>query len=142
MKATIILGGNFADNRGEVAFVNDFSFASIKRFYSITNSDEKPLRAWQGHKLDQKNFFCVTGSFQIFYVKVDHWENPSKNLEVKSAILKASESKMLVIPPGYANAILSLESNSKLISFCTLSLNDIAQDDVRFDANTWKTVEY
>ena len=141
MKATIILGGNFADNRGEVAFVNDFSFSDIKRFYTITNAAEKPLRAWQGHKLDQKNFFCVTGSFQIFYVKVDNWENPSKNLEVKSEILKASESKILVIPPGYANAILSLESNSKLISFCTLSLNDISHDDVRFDAKTWKTVE-
>ena len=141
MKATIILGGNFADNRGEVAFVNDFSFSDIKRFYTITNATEKPLRAWQGHKLDQKNFFCVTGSFQIFYVKVDNWENPSKNLEVKSEILKASESKILVIPPGYANAILSLESNSKLISFCTLSLNDISHDDVRFDAKTWKTVE-
>ena len=141
MKATIILGGNFADNRGEVAFVNDFSFSDIKRFYTITNADEKPLRAWQGHKLDQNNFFCVTGSFQIFYVKVDNWENPSKNLEVKSAILKASESNILVIPPGYANAILSLESNSKLISFCTLSLNDISQDDVRFDAKTWKIVE-
>ena len=141
MKATIILGGNFADNRGEVAFVNDFSFSDIKRFYTITNATEKPLRAWQGHKLDQKNFFCVTGSFQLFYVKVDNWENPSKHLEVKSEILKASESKILVIPPGYANAILSLESNSKLISFCTLSLNDISHDDVRFDAKTWKTVE-
>lgn len=139
MKAKTILGGNFADNRGEVAFVNAFSFSDIKRFYTITNSDDQPLRAWQGHKLDQKNFYCVSGSFQIFYVKVDNWENPSKNIEVHSAVLKASESTILVIPPGYANAILSLESNSKLVSFCTLSLNDIAQDDIRFDAKTWKT---
>lgn len=137
MKASIINGGNFSDHRGEVAFANDFSFADIKRFYTITNSDQHPLRAWQGHKLDQKNFYCVAGSFQIFYVKIDNWQNPSPKLEVKSVVLRANQSTILVIPPGYANAILSLESNSKLISFCTLPLSEIQHDDVRFDPKTW-----
>lgn len=134
-----IQGGNFADQRGEVAFVNDFSFADIKRFYTICNSAEKPLRAWQGHKLDQKNFYCTAGSFRIFYVKIDNWENPSKNLEVQSCVLSSSESKILVIPPGFANAILAIEQDSKLISFCTLALDEVALDDVRFEANTWST---
>jgi len=141
MKPTTIEGKVFSDSRGEVAFVNDFSFHNIERFYTITNSDEKPLRAWQGHKLDEKNFYCVAGCFKIFYVKIDNWENPAHNLEVFSTILKSSESKVLRIPAGFANAILSLESNSKLISFCTLSLNDLSHDDVRFDANTWSTDE-
>ena len=51
MKAIIILGGNFADNRGEVAFVNDFSFSDIKRFYTITNAAEKPLSSAKTHKI-------------------------------------------------------------------------------------------
>ena len=58
MKPSKIQGGNFADARGEVAFVNDFEFQNIKRFYTIVNSQENPLRAWQGHKLDEKHFFA------------------------------------------------------------------------------------
>lgn len=137
----IISGGIFSDNRGEVAFVNDFLFTNIKRFYTIKNRITNPLRAWQGHKIDEKNFYCVSGSFKIFYVKIDNWSNPSSNLEVGSAILKASEINILKIPAGYANAVLSLESNSKLLSFSTLSLDKTADDDVRFDAKMWPTNE-
>ena len=107
----------------------------------ISNSDAKPLRAWQGHKFDEKNFFCVQGSFRISFVLIDNWENPSKLLKVESQIIKSTESNIIHIPAGYANAILSLESNSKLISFSTLPLSKIKGDDVRFEPNTWKADE-
>ena len=137
MKAKIIQGGNFSDHRGTLSYVNDFSFKDIERFYIISNSDTHPLRAWQGHKLDAKNFYCLSGSFRIHYVKIDNWENPSKDLAIETVILKVSESKMLHIPAGYANAIESLEPDSKLISFSTLPLSNVSEDDVRYDANYW-----
>lgn len=139
MKPYIIQGGNFEDHRGKISFVNDFSFENIRRFYTISNSETNPLRAWQGHKLDCKNFFCTAGSFKIFYVEVDDWQNPSKNLLVECTIISASDSKVLVIPAGFANAVLSLEPNSQMISFSTLPLSDVALDDVRFDSSTWCT---
>lgn len=142
MKPKIIAGGNFSDHRGTVSYVNDFSFNGIERFYIISNSDAHPVRAWQGHKLDSKNFYCLSGSFRIHYVKIDDWEHPSKDLTIETVTLLASESKMLHIPAGYANAIESLESHSKLLSFSTLPLHNVSDDDdVRYEANYWKLNE-
>ncbi|MBB1194902.1 hypothetical protein DNC80_14625 [Flavobacterium sp. SOK18b] len=134
----IIQGGSFSDHRGTVSYVNDFSFKDIERFYIITNSEEHPLRAWQGHKIDAKNFYCLSGSFRIHYVKIDNWENPSKDVTIETVILTTSESKILHIPAGYANAIESLEPNSKLLSFSTLPLDQVKEDDVRLDAEYWE----
>ncbi|KQO20448.1 hypothetical protein ASF10_17390 [Flavobacterium sp. Leaf82] len=134
----IIQGGNFSDHRGTISFVNDFSFNDIERFYIISNSDENPIRAWQGHKLDAKNFYCLSGSFKIHFVKIDNWENPSKDLTIETIIVSANDSKIVHIPSGYANAIESLESASKLISFSTLPLSNVSDDDVRFVSDYWK----
>lgn len=137
MKPKIIQGGNFSDHRGTLSYVNDFSFKDIERFYIISNSDTHPVRAWQGHKIDTKKFYCLSGSFRIHYVKIDNWDNPSKDLAIQTVILTVSESKILHIPAGYANAIESLEPDSKLISFSTLPLSNVSEDDVRYDANYW-----
>ncbi|GIZ07438.1 WxcM-like domain-containing protein [Flavobacterium sp. UMI-01] len=137
MEVQLIEGARFEDHRGSVAFVNDFKFEGIERFYMISNSEANPIRAWQGHKLDCKNFYCVSGSFKIGYVKIDNWETPSLDLEVHTVVLTAAESKVLHIPAGYANAIVSLEKESKLMSFSTLPLSRVQEDDVRFAPTTW-----
>ena len=138
MNPKIIQGGNFSDYRGTISYVNDFSFKNIERFYIISNSDENPIRAWQGHKLDAKNFYCINGSFKIHFVKIDNWDSPSKDLNIETIIVSASESKIVHIPSGYANAIESLETNSKLISFSTLPLASVSDDDVRYTLDYWK----
>lgn len=140
MSIKIIEGAKFSDDRGSVIFVNDFKFTDIERFYIIKNSVEKPIRAWQGHKLDSKNFFCIAGSFKIAFVKIDNWGNPSVDLIVQSVIVKADEPRILHIPAGYANAIVSLEENSQLMSFSTLPLDKVKEDDVRYDSNTWAII--
>ncbi|MBE8727769.1 WxcM-like domain-containing protein [Flavobacterium hungaricum] len=138
MNPKVIQGGSFSDHRGSISYVNDFTFENIERFYIISNSDENPIRAWQGHKLDAKNFYCLTGSFKIYFVKIDDWLNPSKDLPIETILVSESDSKIVHIPAGYANAIESLESNSKLISFSTLPLTKVSEDDVRYESNYWK----
>lgn len=138
MEPRLIEGGIFSDHRGTLSFVNDFNFPDIQRFYVISNTENHPIRAWQGHKLDNKYFYCIQGVFRISYVKIDSWVLPSKDLEVKSSILEATKSNILYIPHGYANAIEALEKDSKLISFATLPLDRLHEDDIRFDSNTWK----
>lgn len=133
----IIEGGFHTDHRGQISFVNRMVFDEIVRFYIISNSEEQPLRAWQGHKIDNKYFYCVQGAIRVHFVKVDHWESPSKDLPVETVLLSANESKVLHIPEGYANAIESLEVGSKLISFSTLPLERAAEDDVRFPPEMW-----
>ena len=137
----IIQGGNFSDHRGTISYVNDFKFSDIERFYIISNSEGNPIRAWQGHKLDTKNFYCLTGSFNIHFIKIDNWENPSKELTVETIYVSANDSKMVHIPAGYANAIESLEKDSKLISFSTLPLANVGDDDVRYASDYWKINE-
>ncbi len=137
----LIEGGIHTDHRGQISFVNGMVFDEIVRFYIISNSEEQPLRAWQGHKIDNKYFYCVQGAIRVHFVKVDNWESPSKDLPVESVLLLANESKVLHIPEGYANAIESLEAGSKLISFSTLPLERTAEDDVRFPPEMWP-IEY
>lgn len=137
MSPYIIQGNNHKDNRGTISFVNDFSFDNIVRFYIIENSEENKLRAWQGHKLDTKYFYCIKGVFQISYVKVDDWVKPSSSLTVESIVLDETDNKILCIPSGYANAIKSLSLGSKLLSFSTLPLSMVKDDDFRYDKNFW-----
>lgn len=134
----IIQGGNFSDHRGTISYVNDFKFTDIERFYIISNSEENPIRAWQGHKLDTKNFYCLSGSFNVHCVKIDNWDNPSKELIVETIFVSANDSKIVHIPAGYANAIESLEKDSKLISFSTLPLANVSDDDIRYVSDYWK----
>jgi dTDP-4-dehydrorhamnose 3,5-epimerase-like enzyme len=133
----LIKGGIHTDHRGQISFVNDMKFDTIERFYIIRNSDENRLRAWQGHKIDNKYFYCIQGVIRVHYVKIDHWESPSKDLKVESVVLSDTESCILHIPGGYVNAIESIESGSKLISFSTLALDRTSEDDVRFESDMW-----
>ncbi|MGN7808423.1 WxcM-like domain-containing protein [Flavobacterium johnsoniae] len=133
----IIQGGNFSDHRGTISYVNDFNFKEIERFYIISNSDENPIRAWQGHKLDSKNFYCLRGSFKIHFIKIDNWEKPSKDLIIETVMVSEFDSKIVHIPAGYANAIESIETDSKLISFSTLPLANVTEDDVRYPSDYW-----
>lgn len=137
MKPKVIQGGRFEDQRGSIAFVNDFNFSNIERFYIISNSQENPVRSWQGHKLDEKNFYCLSGSFKIHFVQIDDWENPSKDLTIETVLVSELDSKIVHIPAGYANAVESLEENSKLISFSTLPLSNVNEDDVRYPSDYW-----
>lgn len=131
------MGKVHKDNRGQISFVNDMKFATIERFYIISNSKENPLRAWQGHKIDNKYFYCIQGVIKVHYVKIDNWESPSKDLKVESVLLSAVESAILHIPEGYANAIECLEKKSKLISFSTLPLTNISEDGARYPSDYW-----
>lgn len=77
----IINGGSHTDDRGTLKFNNDFDATAIKRIYVIQNKSTDFIRAWQGHKVEQRWFSVISGSFRIQLIEIDHWEKPSKNLE-------------------------------------------------------------
>lgn len=139
--ARLIKGGIHIDNRGQISFVNDFKFDSIERFYIICNSSEQPLRAWQGHKIDNKFFYCAHGKVRIHFVKIDNWDSPSRDLKVESVILTTSESNILHIPEGYANGIEFIDENSKILCFTTLPLTNVHDDAVRYPSDYWSINE-
>ncbi len=136
-KPTLMRGALAVDDRGEVGFVNDFSFQGVKRFYSITNHRSHFVRAWHGHRKEAKYVTAALGAAIVGAVKVDNWDNPSKDLPVERFVLSAKSPSVLLIPPGYANGFMSLTDDLKLMFFSTSTLEESAADDIRFDSRLW-----
>jgi dTDP-4-dehydrorhamnose 3,5-epimerase-like enzyme len=133
----IISGGQFNDDRGTVSFVNDFDMSSIKRFYAIQHPNIEIIRAWQGHKLEQKWFYSIVGSFLINVIQIDDWEDPSIDLVVTSHYLESRNPSVLYVPGGHVTGIIALEADSSLIVFSNMFVNESKDDDFRFDKNKW-----
>lgn len=133
----LIKGGLHEDARGIISFVNDFDFSPVKRFYLITHPNTDIVRAWQGHKIECKWFYCTKGSFEIKVVKIDDWTNPSKELMIESYILTATKSQVLAVTEGYATGIRALELDASLMVFSNKTLDEAKNDDYRFDKNYW-----
>ena len=133
----IIQGGIYDDNRGRLSYVNEFNFDDVKRFYTISNKSKDVVRAWQGHKIENKYLHVTSGSFVICIVKIDNWKNPAKDLPVEKFILSASKSQILNISAGYATGIKALDENSKLMVFSSNTTEDSSHDEYRFDADMW-----
>lgn len=134
MEPTIIKGGKFQDERGIVSFNNNFNAFGVKRIYTIENKSIDFIRGWQGHQIEQRWFSAIAGSFKIRLMKIDNWENPSKNLPFFEFILKSSALDILHIPGGYISSIQALEVDSKLLLFADYQLGEI-QDEYRLDLN-------
>jgi dTDP-4-dehydrorhamnose 3,5-epimerase len=130
-------GALAADDRGEVAFVNDFDFTGVKRFYMVSNHAAGFVRAWHAHRLEAKYVTVVQGAMLIACVLVDDWEKPSPALPVQRFVLSAKTPAVLFIPAGYANGNMSLTVDAKAIFFSTSSLDESKGDDLRYEARLW-----
>jgi len=136
-RAYIFNGGLAVDDRGETAFVNEFTFESVKRFYMVSNHSPGFVRAWHAHKHEAKYVMAVSGAAVVGAVRIDDWEKPSKDLSVERYVLSSKKPQVLYIPPGYANGFMSLTSDLKLMYFSTSTLEESAADDIRYDARYW-----
>lgn len=130
-------GGLSVDDRGEIAFVNSFNFAGVKRFYVVKNHVSGFIRAWHGHKQAGKYVLVVQGSALLGAVAIDNWEMPDKDAKVHRFVLSAHKPAVLYIPPGYANGAMTLTMDAKIIYFATDTLEETTQDDYRYDARYW-----
>ncbi|HEX8576512.1 MAG TPA: dTDP-4-dehydrorhamnose 3,5-epimerase family protein [Flavobacterium sp.] len=133
----LIQGGMHEDERGKLVFANGFDLSDVRRCYIIEHTDIAVVRAWQGHKKEQKWFQVISGSFLVAVVKPDNWVNPSQNLNVATFVLKAEENQVLYIPGGFANGFKALEKNSRIIVFSDFSVEESASDNFRFNKELW-----
>ena len=134
MEPTLLSGNRYTDERGSLFYNNDFDTSLIKRIYFIENISTKVIRGWQGHKIEQRWFNVVQGSFRIKLIKIDNWELPSKHLGCKEFIISNKSLDVLHIPKGYTSCIQSKEEGSKLLAMSDYMLGEI-EDDFRFDLN-------
>ncbi len=127
----IINGNAHSDQRGILLYNNSFDTSEIKRVYFIENKDNSIIRAWQGHKIEQRWFSAVKGSFKIKLIAIDNWENPSINLVPITFFLNADKLDILHIPAGYVSSIQAIEEKSKLMVMANYVLGEI-KDEFRY----------
>lgn len=128
----IISGGNHLDERGTLFFNNNFDASEVKRIYFIENKDVHFVRGWIGHKIEQRWFSAVAGSFIIRLVKIDNWSEPDRQTEIIEFELDSRQMNVLHIPQGYATAIQAKEDGSRLLVMANYLLGEI-NDQYRFD---------
>lgn len=138
MTEPVLYTGDLAvDDRGHVAFVNDFDFAGVKRFYLVRNHRAGFVRAWHAHRREAKYVTVVSGAALVGAVAIDDWDSPSTKQPVTRHVLAAHKPRVLYIPAGWANGFMSLTSDAQVMFFSTSSLKDSLGDDVRYDARHW-----
>jgi len=135
--AKLVKGGIFNDCRGTLKYFNDVDLSPVKRFYLMEHPDVNVVRAWQGHQVERKWFYVLSGSFKVVLVRPDHWTDPSTNLEHEEFLLESDMNQVLYIPGAYANGFQALVPESKMMIFSDASLEDSAADDYRFDKSMW-----
>lgn len=124
-----IKGGVAKDHRGQIRFVNDFDMSLVKRFYIIKNTDTELIRGWRAHRLEQRWFYVLSGSFELSLVKIDDWDNPSKDLKVDQEILKDEDQQVVHVPVGFGTAFKALEEGSELLVFADYGIENAKNDD-------------
>jgi dTDP-4-dehydrorhamnose 3,5-epimerase len=137
MPPELLQGGLAVDDRGEVSFVNDFTFADVKRFYTVGNHSAGFVRAWHAHKNEAKYVLAVSGALLVACVEIDDWDQPSADLEVQRFVLSDRRPAVLHVPAGYANGFMTLTDDAKAMFFSTSTLEESLGDDFRFPARHW-----
>lgn len=132
-----IPGGLAVDDRGRLAFCNDFGMGDVKRMYVVSNHAPQFVRAWHAHKHERKYVFAVTGAAVVAAVEIDDWEMPDKSATVHRFVLSEAKPGVLAIPPGYANGFMTLVAGTALLFFSTATVAESEGDDYRFDAAYW-----
>lgn len=126
-----ITGSRYQDDRGIITYNNDFDASQIKRIYTIENHSTDFIRGWQGHKVEQRWFSCMKGSFEISVIVVDNFTNPSKDLIIQKYLLTDDVLTYLHIPSGCITAIQTKEEGSKLLVLADYGLGEI-NDEYRY----------
>ena len=134
---TLIPGGLAPDDRGEIAFVNDFRFEGVKRFYLVRNHRVGFIRAWHAHAREAKYVLAVSGAALVGAVKVDDLQRPDNTRVPLRFVLSAVKPAVLSLPAGYANGAMSLTEDCALLYLSTATLEESREDDVRYDARFW-----
>ena len=88
-----------------------------------------------------KYVYVITGAALLAAVKIDNWDEPSKDLEMERFVLSEKKPGLLFIPAGYAHGYKTLVADTKIMFFSTALLDKSIDDDYRYDAFYWNPWE-
>lgn len=136
-KPTLCKGGTFSDERGVLNYVNEETPGNYRRFYFITHLDINIVRAWQGHRSEEKGFYVVNGSFVIAVVQPQNFETPDDNEKPELFSLTSENNQFLRVPGGCYTGIKAFTAGSKLLVLSGFDLAGSKADDFRQPKDKW-----
>jgi dTDP-4-dehydrorhamnose 3,5-epimerase-like enzyme len=137
MKASLQQGSKYTDERGILQFVNETNPGNYRRFYFITHTNTNIVRAWQGHKMEEKAFYTINGSFIIAVVNPKCFEIPA-DVEIPDFFeLNEKNNHFLRVPGGSYTGIKALSPNSTLLVLSGFDFSSSKADDYRQPAHKW-----
>jgi dTDP-4-dehydrorhamnose 3,5-epimerase-like enzyme len=125
-----------SDHRGTVSFTNELNLNKTVRTYKVTNKQIKTVRAWHGHKLEEKWIIVEEGEFLVCAVEIDNFQNPNKEQKIFEFNMTPNDG-VLFIPKNYANGAMNLSENNSIRYLSSLPLEESIKDDYRFDSQFW-----
>lgn len=131
MFPNLLQGNRHNDERGIVFYNNNFDASYIKRIYLIENQNVDIVRAWRGHRIEQRWFSAINGSVKIQLIAIENWDRPNKKSERFEFVLDSQKMDILHIPAGYVSSIQSLNEGASLLVMADYLLGAI-NDEYRF----------
>lgn len=137
----LLPGKQYQDERGVITYNNSFDASLIKRIYTVENNSLSFVRGWQGHKVEKRWFSCMKGSFEIAVIKIDNFEDPSKELTSTRYYLDSSTLTFLYVDSGNITALKALEGDAKLLVFSDYNLGEI-NDEFRYPLEYFRNEKF
>ncbi|HUQ66891.1 MAG TPA: hypothetical protein VM101_12085 [Flavitalea sp.] len=137
MKPILYHGLAHSDSRGVMRFVNEKGSGVYRRFYIITPTDKTIIRAWQGHRHEEKAFFAISGAFAIGVVSPSCFEQPGDGEIPEFFELTSVNNHFLRVPGGCYTGIKALTIDATLLVLSDTDLDMSKADDYRQPAYKW-----
>lgn len=141
------------DDRGYVyCAMDNLGLEGIKRTYVVENFATGQIRAWHGHRKGATFIHVISGASKLGAVSLKSYDglrdagvSITKAIpECKFVTLSARKPQLFYIPAGWANGHMSLEPNTKLLVYSTLSFEEVKADDARIGVELlldfWKVI--
>jgi dTDP-4-dehydrorhamnose 3,5-epimerase-like enzyme len=136
-KPVLHTGGIYTDQRGILKYINEEDPGCYRRFYLITHPDTNVVRAWQGHKKEEKGFYAISGSFIIAVTQPKNFETPGDNEIPKFYHLSIENNHFLRVPGGCYTGIKAFTPGSTLLVLSEFDLEGSKADDYRQPPDKW-----
>lgn len=99
--------------------------------YTIENVDVHSIRGWQGHKIEQRWFSTINGTFKIQILSIDYFEKGLIGLKPYCFVLKFDQMDILHVPAVFVSSIQGLEVGAKLLVLAGYKVGEV-DDEFRF----------
>lgn len=122
------------DDRGTVYCVMDcIDEKKIKRTYVVRNWRTGLIRAWHGHKKADTFIHVIKGTAKICAMKIPEFGTPINSPigKHKVATLSGAKPQLFYIPAGWYNGTMTLQEDTRILVYSTLTFKEVKQDDFR-----------